>query len=34
MFASEDYKKLQNRQQKKEMIGNTIYRHVEKLVGD
>lgn len=34
MFASDDYKKLQNRQQKKEMIGNTIYKHVEKLVGD
>lgn len=34
MFASDDYKKLQSRQQKKEMIGNTIYRHVEKLVGD
>ena len=34
MFASEDYKKAANRQAKKEIVGNTIYKHVEKLVGD
>ena len=34
MFASEEYKKLTTRQQKKEVVGNTIYKHVEKLVGE
>lgn len=33
MFISPEFKGAQSRQ-KKEMVGNTIYKHVEKLVGD
>jgi len=33
MFVSPEFKNSQPRQ-KKEIVGNTIYKHVEKLVGD
>ena len=33
MFVSQEFKNGQPRQ-KKEIVGNTIYKHVEKLVGD
>lgn len=34
MFASQEYKKASSRREQKELIGNTIYKHVEKLVGE
>ena len=34
MFASKDFKDTSDRREKKEIIGNTIYKHVEKLVGE
>lgn len=34
MYASTEYKKAGSRAQQKEMIGNTIYKHVERLVGE
>jgi len=34
MYASAEYKKAGTRAQQKEMIGNTIYKHVERLVGE
>ena len=33
MFVSHDFKKA-GKKEKKDIVGNTIYRHVEKLVGD
>lgn len=33
MFVSPDFKTAKRRE-KKEMVGNAIYKHVEKLVGD
>ena len=33
MFVSPDFK-IAKRREKKEMVGNAIYKHVEKLVGD
>ena len=34
MFASKEFKDTSDRREKKEIIGNTIYKHVEKLVGE
>ena len=34
MYASAEYKKAGSRAQQKELIGNTIYKHVERLVGE
>ena len=34
MFMSSEFKNSESMQQKKDMVGNTIYKHVEKLVGD
>lgn len=34
MFMSPEFKNHANKQTKKELIGNTIYKHVEKLVGE
>lgn len=34
MYASAEYKKAASRAQQKELIGNTIYKHVERLVGE
>merc|ERR1712057_133265 len=34
MYASAEYKKAGTHAQQKEMIGNTIYKHVERLVGE
>jgi hypothetical protein len=34
MFASKEYKECLDRRDKKEIVGNTIYKHVEKLVGE
>ena len=34
MFISSEFKNSESMQQKKDMVGNTIYKHVEKLVGD
>lgn len=31
---SHEFKNSESKQQKKDMVGNTIYKHVEKLVGD
>jgi hypothetical protein len=33
MFISQDFKNAKKKE-KKEIVGNTIYKHVEKLVGD
>jgi hypothetical protein len=33
MFVSQEFK-VAKKKEKKEIIGNTIYKHVEKLVGD
>lgn len=34
MFMSPEFKNTSNKATKKELIGNTIYKHVEKLVGE
>ena len=34
MYASAEYKKAASRAQQKELIGNTIYKHVEKIIGE
>ena len=34
MFASGEYKQAPDRKTKKDIVGNAIYKHVEKLVGD
>lgn len=34
MFMSPEFKNTANKATKKELIGNTIYKHVEKLVGE
>ena len=34
MFASAEYKQAPDRKTKKDIVGNAIYKHVEKLVGD
>ena len=33
MFVSPEFKNA-DRKEKKEIVGNTIYKHVEKIVGD
>ena len=34
MFASQEYKQAPDRKAKKDIVGNAIYKHVEKLVGE
>lgn len=34
MFASSEYKQAPDRKTKKDIVGNAIYKHVEKLVGE
>lgn len=34
MFASPEYKQAPDRKTKKDIVGNAIYKHVEKLVGE
>lgn len=34
MFASQEYKTAPDRKAKKDIVGNAIYKHVEKLVGE
>lgn len=34
MFASQEYKQAPDRKTKKDIVGNAIYKHVEKLVGE
>ena len=34
MFASHEYKSAPDRKTKKDIVGNAIYKHVEKLVGE
>ena len=34
MFASKEYKQATDRREKKDIVGNTIYKHVEKLIGE
>ena len=34
MFTSKEYKQAADRKEKKDIVGNTIYKHFEKLVGE
>jgi len=34
MFLSQEFKNASSPKEKKEIVGNTIYKHVEKIVGD
>ena len=34
MFASQEYKQAPDRRTKKDIVGNAIFKHVEKLVGE
>ena len=34
MFASKEYKQAADRREKKDIVGNNIYKHVKKLVGE
>ena len=34
MFTSKEYKQAADRKEKKDIVGNTIYKHVEKLIGE